>query len=217
MILRNLVLLALVFVLVPTGDAFAKKKRHPRDWQPVPDSGEQHPTGANPDCLDGDRRAMSPNNEQVIRWKETSRNQYKDRAYVTGKFIKTFQLRKSHFHFGIELDARRTNNNPESNQIEIIYNRSFGDIPEPKAGDKVEICGDYITANAQAGRYQPSPLGAIIHWVHLSRTPNTHSHGFVMINGEQYGDDGEAKEFGKMPSLLPTDMMRAWMPQAAGF
>ena len=122
------------------------------------------------------------NNEQVLDWKHTSRNQFKSRGHVQGTVGDVYKDASGHRHFQIVLGANA------KDTLEVIYNQKFGAIPASalKRGALVETCGDYITSNAKAGRYQPSPDGAIIHWVHEA-TNGRHDSGYVAIEGTVYG------------------------------
>lgn len=189
MLSRNFALLALLLALT-SGEAFARKN----PWNPNPGQQPTKPATENlPECLDKQRQAIRGNsNEDVIRWKSTQKNQYLDRALVTGKFVRLLNNKTSHLHFDMELDARPDGSNPTSNHLEVVYNREFGEIPNIREGAVVVACGDFINSFAQAGRYPPSPVGAIIHWVHKSNNVPKHSHGFVAIDGVVYGDEGDA-------------------------
>lgn len=122
------------------------------------------------------------NNEQVLDWKFKSKNAYKNRGNVEGVIGKIYKDKTGHRHFQLIIgeDPRDT--------IEIIYNQSFGKIPNEAlvAGHRAQACGDYITAKAMNGKHRASPDGAIIHWVHKSNA-SYHDHGFVVIEDTLYG------------------------------
>jgi len=122
------------------------------------------------------------NNEQVLNWKHTSRNQFKSRGHIEGTVGKVYNDATGHRHFQIVIGSNA------NDTIEVIYNEKFGKIPGSalQQGAHVETCGDYITSNSKAGRYNASPDGAIIHWVHES-TNSRHDSGYVMIEGQVYG------------------------------
>jgi hypothetical protein len=87
-----------------------------------------------------------------------------------------------HAHFAINLDQS------SAGDIEIIYNDEFGALPRLQPGTQVVACGDYITAGPRSRL--PSPMGAIIHWVHYNpgtRDGGAHPHGFLYIGGQVYG------------------------------
>lgn len=160
-----------------------------------------------PDCLDNQSRVLSIMNDQVLKWKQSSPNQYQARALVQGVVEKVYtqnprvtdpslmswstqtEILKSnkgagnnaHMHFSIRIG------NQPGETLEVVYNVEFGDMPAPNVGDQVIACGDYITSNAPTDRYQPSPDGAIIHWVHRSPDLQRHQHGYVVINQRLYG------------------------------
>jgi hypothetical protein len=119
-------------------------------------------------------------NEQVLTWKKQTRNQYKNRALVDGTLANVYPDKSGHVHISV-----RIGEGPQDT-VEVIYNESFGRMPDLKVGSEVKACGDYITSNARTKRYQPSPDGAIIHWVHRSNN-DRHEDGFVMVDGSVYG------------------------------
>ena len=192
--MRSLSVALAVLCLLPSVSE-AKRK----DWQPsapaAPSFGEMEKVI--PICRDKMRSEMRTNNDEVLKWKENTKNQYLDRALIIGKLVRVMQQRPSHTHVEIDLEDSQSIGN--SDHIEIIYNREFGDMKNLKAGDVVAACGDYITSNADTGRYKPSPVGAIVHWVHASNNPSKHSHGFVNINGTLYGFDGDGA--GQKPEM----------------
>ncbi|MBI4375967.1 MAG: DUF3465 domain-containing protein [Elusimicrobia bacterium] len=120
-------------------------------------------------------------NEQVLVWKRATKNQYKSRAHVLGKIVQVYRDRQSHNHFSISLGPR------QGDTVELVFNKDFGVLPELQAGDEVEACGDYITANAPTRRYPASPDGALVHWLHRSNS-RAHDHGFIVLKGRRYGD-----------------------------
>jgi hypothetical protein len=139
-------------------------------------------SGPLPFCLDNQRQALPINNAQVMRWKQNTPDQYKNRGYVQGVITEVFPDRTDHNHFAVDLDGR------PGGDIEIIYNQDFGALPPLSPGMMVQACGDYITVGPRARR--PSPMGAIIHWVHYNpgdRDGGRHPHGFLAIQGRVYG------------------------------
>ena len=133
-----------------------------------------------PDCIDRGT-ALQINNEQVIRWKSSTRNSFQARARVSGPVTQVYPDHSGHHHFQITLD------NVGSNTLEVIFNEDFGTVPAIHTGMQIEACGDYITSIAQSGPYPASPDGAIIHWVHISPRLNRHQSGYIAINGVPYG------------------------------
>lgn len=133
-----------------------------------------------PDCIARNQQ-LPVNNEQVIHWKQSTRDGYKDRGHIHGTLTSVYKDKSGHRHFQVTIG------DGSGETIEIIYNQEFGAIPKEalQIGAEVESCGDYITSNKR-GKYQPSPDGAIIHWVHKS-TNTRHDSGYVMINGEVFG------------------------------
>ena len=133
-----------------------------------------------PVCMNGPDE-MSIDNARILKFKSSTRNQYLDRGFVEGKVLKAPGIKNDHDHFVIAIGSGA------NDTLEIIYNRDFGDMPSINVGDRVVVCGDYITANAKAGGYDPSPEGAIIHWVHESNDPYRHESGFLIMDGELVG------------------------------
>jgi len=176
----HLYVLAAVCVLGFASTAEAKKQK----WVDVPAAAEETNL---PDCLDRNRQVIrGDNNEEVLRWKEETKNQYKDRALIKGVLVGITLDRRSHLQLEVNLVGDE-NSRDVRNHIEVIYNKSFGEVAAVSPGMTVEACGDYITSNAQSGPYKPSPMGAILHWVHKSNTPNRHASGFLAIDGKVYG------------------------------
>lgn len=128
-------------------------------------------------------RPLAVNNEQVLHWKRTTPNQFRERANVKGVVTRVFPDKTGHEHFEIAIGKRY------EDVLEVIYNTDFGAIPEVVPGMEIQACGDYITATAQSGPYPPSPSGAIIHWIHMNPSGKGHDPGFLMIDGELYGQD----------------------------
>jgi hypothetical protein len=128
-------------------------------------------------------RELPVNNAQVLHWKRTTDNQFRERAHVSGRIVQVFSDRNGHDHFEIQIGKR------DEDVIEVIYNQDFGRLPEPAIGMEVEACGDYITSTAQSGPYPPSPSGAIIHWLHMNPKGRGHEPGFLMMDGILYGMD----------------------------
>lgn len=122
------------------------------------------------------------NNVEVLNWKHTSRNSFKSRGHLEGTIGQVYKNATGHRHFQIVIGE-----NPHDT-IEVVYNEKFGRIPGEmlQRGARVETCGDYITSNSRSGRYNASPDGAIIHWVHES-TNNRHESGYVIIEGQLFG------------------------------
>jgi hypothetical protein len=139
-----------------------------------------------PDCFGTNRQQLPILNHQVIQWRESTRDQFQTRALVQGVITDIYPEKTGHAHFAINLDSE------PSGDIEIIYNQEFGALPSLKRGMQVVACGDYITAGPRSRL--PSPMGAIIHWVHYNpgnRDGGAHPHGYVMVNGMVYGFSSE--------------------------
>jgi hypothetical protein len=131
-------------------------------------------------CLDHGN-PLSVMNDTVLQWKTSTQNDFRSRAWISGTVDEVFHDQTGHRHFSLKIGPGA------DDHIEIIYNQSFGAMPEPSQGDPAQACGDYITSFAQSGGYAPSPDGALIHWVHKSTEPAKHDSGFVILNGTVYG------------------------------
>ena len=131
-------------------------------------------------CYDG-RKDLPLMNEQVLEWKKSTPNTYQARAHIEGKITKIHPDMNNHYHFEISIG------NTDEDNIEVIYNKSFGELPTLSIGMLVETCGDYITSIAQNGSYRASPAGAIIHWIHESPNPRRHPSGYLTIDSVTYG------------------------------
>ena len=143
---------------------------------------EAYPAAAIPPCVDDMSRPLAINNPYVLRLRESTQDQHKDRGFVQGVVTNIYPDRTGHNHFALNLDAH------PAGDIEIIYNQEFGRLPQIVPGMTVVACGDYITAGPRSRL--PSPMGAIIHWVHYNpgdRDGGRHPHGFLYINGQLYG------------------------------
>lgn len=136
-------------------------------------------TEADIPCMDG-QKVLHIMNETALQWKANKKSGYKTRALINGFVDFLYPDKTGHRHFSMNIGSRT------EDKIEVIYNQSFGSMPNPKLGDKVEACGDFIVATKQNGNYPPSPDGAIIHWVHKS-PKKSHDHGYVILNDVLYG------------------------------
>jgi hypothetical protein len=137
-----------------------------------------------PNCLTNSGELLNINNDQVLKWKETSQDQFHSRGHIFGSLVNIFPDATGHHHMSVLIGP----NNQDT--IEVIYNEDFGPMPALKIGDKIEACGDYITSRGTVGSYPASPDGAIVHWVHRSPNPN-HMSGFVVVDGTLCGQDKE--------------------------
>jgi len=131
--------------------------------------------GEIPKCEGKSGEALAIDNERVLRFKLTTPNQFLERARVEGRVVRILSSRPAHDHFEIQIGSK------PQDTLEVVFNRDFGS-PQAKVGDEVEACGDYITSNAPTPKYQPSPSGAIIHWVHENSRGGAHPDGFVVTN-----------------------------------
>lgn len=147
-----------------------------------------------PSCVDFDRRPLEVNNGEVLQWKEKTPNQYKDRALIVGSLVSVILDRKSHLHLEMDLTPEEGSDDRDDH-IEIVYNKEFGRVDRLEKGLEIVACGDYITSTEQSGPFKPSPLGAIVHWVHASNNTQKHAHGFLMIDGKLFGHEQSVSPF----------------------
>lgn len=137
-----------------------------------------------PSCLAVNGQALAVNNDQVITWKTTSKDQFHSRGHVKGALVNIFPDATGHHHMSVLVGP----NNQDT--IEVIYNEDFGSMPQLQVGQIIEACGDYITSRGEVGSYPASPDGAIVHWVHQS-TSAKHLSGYVVVDGTVCGQDAE--------------------------
>jgi hypothetical protein len=133
-------------------------------------------------CLDTNHEALPYLNDEVLEWKRNTPDQTLKRALVEGVVAQIYPSKTGHAHFAINIDQQA------GGDLEVIYNDSFGKLPAIKVGMKIVACGDYITVGPRAKL--PSPMGAIIHWVHYNpgdRDGGKHKHGFLIIDGKPFG------------------------------
>lgn len=142
-----------------------------------------------PPCLGENGQPLTNSVAQVLKWKESTPNQFKARALISGVIVGTTLDRNSHLQLEVDLTPQTSNDRDVSEHIEMIYNKEFGEVTDFRPGLPLVACGDYITSTAKAGGYPASPMGAIIHWVHMSPNPAKHPSGFLMINGVLYGQN----------------------------
>lgn len=152
-------------------------------------SGFAFGAGEIPECLSYGHpgHALEINNDEVLHWKRTTDNQFRERAHIKGNVTHIFADHNGHHHFEIQIGKYT------DDTIEVIYNEDFGQIPDPALGMTVEACGDYITSTGKSGPYPPSPDGAIVHWVHFAPNPDRHPSGFLVMDGEVCGQDGSSR------------------------
>ncbi len=153
---------------------------------------------AMPNCIGENGVVLAVDNERALEMKQTAPLGKPYRALIAGTVTRVFGDRckpsgTCHEHFEIQIEGARGN----SGVVEVIYNQDFGDLETPRVGAKVTACGDFINAHSRNGRYDPSPSGAIIHWVHRSNCMD-HEHGYVFMNDENrvvgFGEDRKRLE-----------------------
>lgn len=134
-----------------------------------------------PECV-ANGRAISVNNETVLKWKKSTPNQFHERGHVEGSIEAIYPDRNGHQHIQVMIGKGR------KDTIEVVYNDDFGRLPKLAVGMQAEACGDYITSTAATDRYPASPDGAIVHWVHKNpNRSNNHPNGYLMLDGYVYG------------------------------
>lgn len=133
-----------------------------------------------PDCDNASGQAMPVDNAQVLNWEKSTPNQFLARANVEGDVVALYPNQTGHNHFAIQIGS------DPSQTLEVIYDIAFGQLPNIQLGMHIQACGDYITSDQATSQYPVSPCGAIIHWIHMAPKP-THKNGFLMINGQVYG------------------------------
>lgn len=157
-----------------------------------------------PPCLENGSPGMLPvMNDQVIQWKQVTKNSYQDRALVAGRVVRLLLERPGHTHIEISLDDKA------GESIEVVYNTVFGELPKIVPGMQAAACGDYITTKGQKN----TPLGAIVHWVHYNpgdRDGGVHEHGYLVLDGVVYGNEHNEPSAKKGHSLM--DLLAEGVP-----
>jgi hypothetical protein len=136
---------------------------------------------AAPACLDRNGRDLPIDDQTVLKLKVSTPNQFLSRAHISGTIETIYPIKNGHDHFQVKIGPK------PDDTIEVIYNRSFGPLDPLIPGQTVEACGDYITSTAPTTNYEPSPDGAILHWVHRSNNTGKHKSGYVIMNGKVLG------------------------------
>jgi len=134
-----------------------------------------------PDCLAGGN-VLAINNDQILNWKTTTKNQFEDRAHLSGVVVTVYADHSGHHHMSVRIGPQATDT------VEVVYNEDFGSVPSYGPGSQIEACGDYITSYAQSGDFPPSPDGAVVHWIHESPNLEKHPSGFLIIDGVLCGN-----------------------------
>lgn len=156
-------------------------------------------------CIGEAGEVLPIDNDRALELKETAPVGKPYRALIQGRVTQVFNGKCNsrgtcHDHFEIQLVGARGNAGP----VEVIYNEDFGAMNSPRVGALITACGDFINANRQNGRYEPSPSGAIIHWVHKAPCMD-HEHGYVIFEDEQklYGFEEDRKARACRPGVDP--------------
>ena len=141
-------------------------------------------TDAIPNC--DNRGSILPiDNQNALNMEKTTANQFTTQAHVEGTVTAIYPNHSGHQHFAIQLGS------DSSQGIEVVYDMAFGNLPALQVGQTVEACGEFINSFAATSQYPPSPMGAIIHWVHIndSTKPGAHPSGFLVIDGQLCGQN----------------------------
>lgn len=166
-ILRSIVFASVSFLITSSANAYLSNSKMPA-------------------CLDGPDE-MRIDNARVLKMKTTTKNAYLDRGFVEGTVVEAPTVKNGHDHFVISIGPG------PRDTLEIVYNKEFGSMPTMNVGDNITVCGDYITSTARTGQYDPSPEGALIHWIHFNPATRAgsmnHEHGFVMVGNNLVGFD----------------------------
>jgi hypothetical protein len=140
-------------------------------------------------------QTLQLNNEQVLDWRNSTPNQFRNRGLVSGPVTRIFLDAGDgdHVHFEIQIGPEK------DDVIEVVFNSEFGNLPDQIELDMpVTACGDYITSNAPTKQYPASPSGALIHWLHFD-PDNHHDDGWMVIGGKVYGMEGQGQKGHKKP------------------
>lgn len=134
---------------------------------------------AAPTCYDHGS-AIDVDNDQVVKWKSTTENEFTARAHVSGKVTKIYKAHDGHAHF------QATIGDSDDATVELIFNDDFGTHLNPTVGQSVEACGDYITSIAVT-QYPISPDHGLIHWLHENPHHHGHDDGWLVLDGRTFG------------------------------
>ena len=85
--------------------------------------------GFSPPCMDDRGSSMNVNNQQVLNWKNSTPNQFKDRGYIQGTLVGVIQARPSHIHLDVFIGNNGMGTRGRDTDIEVIYNQEFGEVP----------------------------------------------------------------------------------------
>ncbi len=187
--MKKAIFLLLGLLLAGQDTAWAKHHRdhnywkypnHKNEERQQQSSDQNSDNGEIPSCAG----SPQPNNDQVLKWKTSTRSGFTARAFVVGVLVAILTDQGAHLHLEVDLSNR---GNARAEHLEVIYNKQFGQVPPLRLGMEVQACGDYITSTEKNNGYPPSPVGAIIHWIHMSPNPNRHPSGFLVIDGHVTG------------------------------
>lgn len=132
--------------------------------------------GGYPPCKDK-KRTLDFNQDMLLNYRDQMEPKFKTRGFIKGTLMKVLEDRQRHVHFEVDFDGSTAT---EDDRIEVIYNTSFGSLPDHRPGDEIIACGDFIVDPY-------SPLKAVLHWLHYSPKQNAHEDGYLVINGQVSG------------------------------
>ena len=195
--MKKAVLLLLGLMLAGQNAAWAKHHRDHNYWQypnrqrqqqgqDPQQPPKQQPQNPDQNGLPVCAGAPQPNNDQVLQWKTSTRSGFTARAFIVGVLVAILTDQGAHLHLEVDLS---NHGNGRAEHLEVIYNKQFGEVPPLRLGMEVQACGDYITSTQVNNGYPPSPVGAIIHWIHMSPKPDRHPSGFLVIDGHLTGQN----------------------------
>ena len=128
-------------------------------------------------CFDSDRKTQLGNSADLVqKWKNSNDTNW-HRVNLTGVVTQRKPDQTGHSHFVIDI------NGDGIGDLEVIYQKDFGQMPSINAGLTVSVCGDFKVDR------QNFSSGSFVHWVHCNprtRQPN-HANGFIEMNGVTYG------------------------------
>ncbi|WP_253715987.1 DUF3465 domain-containing protein [Bdellovibrio bacteriovorus] len=129
-----------------------------------------------PACKDK-KRTLEFNQDMLLNYRDQMEPKFKTRGFIKGTLIKVIEDRQRHVHFEVDLDGDAETSD---DRIEVIYNTSFGSLPDYGPGAEIIACGDFIVDPY-------SPLKAVLHWLHHSPKQKAHDDGYLVINGQVLG------------------------------
>lgn len=125
-------------------------------------------------CYVTDNVLTEIDNESVLNAKENLPDGTIQWAWIRGTMLRQTNPTDRHYKFAVQIGPL------ETDTVELVYNKRFGTLPLPAAGDIVEACGEMIVNRDGTLRYNGSPEGVLIHKLHEGSVYN----GFVRLDPE---------------------------------